>query len=94
MDPLAGLPVGQFSAGALVGLIVLLILIGRLVPRQQLLDKQAEVDKLWAANDNLMKAHHELGMGLEKLLAYAETTNHAIGEIQDMAKRSIEERQA
>ena len=45
IDPLAGLPIGQVSAGALVGLVVLLILVGRLVPRQALLDMREDRDK-------------------------------------------------
>lgn len=93
LDPLVGLPLGQFSAGALVALVVLLILVGRLVPRQSLLDMREDRDKWKSATDDLLKAHHELGMSLEKLLAYAEATNHALVEIQDLAQRAIEERQ-
>jgi hypothetical protein len=87
---LEGLPVGNIGAGALVCLIVLLILTGRLVPRQQLVDKQTEVDKLWAANDASQAAMHTYGMAMEKLLVLAETTNHALTEIQELAKRAEE----
>lgn len=88
---LEGIPVTGVGAGALVTLIVLLILTGRLVPRQQLLDKQAEVDKLWAANDASQAAMHTYGMAMEKLLVLAQTTNHALTEIQELAKRANEE---
>ena len=87
-----GLPVGNIGAGALVCLIVLLILTGRLVPRQQLVDKQAEVDKLWSALNDSQKAMHTYGMTMEKLLVLAETTNHALTEIQEAAHRAVEDR--
>lgn len=89
---LEGLPVGNLGAGALVCLIVMLILTGRLVPRQQLLDKQADNDKLWAALDDSQKAMHTYGMTMEKLLILAETTNHALVEIQQSGTRAVESR--
>lgn len=87
-----GLPVGNVGAGALVVLIVLLVLTGRLVTRQQLLDKQAEIDKLWAALNDSQKAMHTYGMTMEKLLVLAETSNHALTEIQEAAQHAIRER--
>lgn len=89
LDPLAGLPIGQFSAGALVALVVLLILIGRLVPRQSLLDMREDRDKWRATAEDWQKTALQLGMSMEKLLAYAETTNHALTEIQELASRRL-----
>jgi hypothetical protein len=89
LDPLVGLPLGQFSAGALVGLVVLLILMGRLVPRQSLLDMREDRDKWRATAEDWQRAATQLGMSMEKLLVLAETTNHALHEIQELAARRI-----
>ena len=84
-DLLSGLPVGQFSAGALVAIIVVLILRGSLVPRQQLLDTQADRDKWREAAEKWQLTATQLGMSMEKLLIYAETTNHALVDIRELA---------
>lgn len=91
IDPLAGLPVGQLSAGALVGLVVLLILVGRLVPRQSLLDMREDRDKWRTSAEDWQKAALQLGMSMEKLLVLAETTHHALVEIQELASRGPEQ---
>jgi hypothetical protein len=82
---LDGLPVGQISAGALVALVVLLILTGRLVPRQQMLDLRADRDKWEASATKWQEVASTQGMTLERLLEYAETSNHALTEIQSHA---------
>lgn len=87
-DVLSGFPIGQASAGALVALIVLLILRGALVPRQQLLDAQADRDKWRESADKWQLAATQLGMSVEKLLIYAETTNHALVDIRELAQRA------
>ena len=89
-DPLAGLPIGQFSAGALVGLVVLLILVGRLVPRQSLIDMREDRDKWRDTAEEWQKTAMQLGMSMEKLLTAADLTNHALVEIQELAQRRIE----
>ena len=88
---LDGLPVGQISAGALVALVVLLILTGRLVPRQQLLDAQADRDKWRASAEDWQKGTLELGMSMEKVVVLAEATNHALVEIQELAHRGMDD---
>lgn len=90
-DWVASLPWGQFSAGALVALIVLLILRGNLVPRQQLVDKQADCDKWREAAEKWQSTATQLGMSMEKLLVYAETTNHAIVDIRELAQRTSDQ---
>jgi len=89
LDPLVGLPIGQFSAGALVALVVLLILVGRLVPRQSLLDMREDRDKWRQTAEDWQKTATQLGMSMEKLLTAAELTNHALTEIQELAQRRI-----
>lgn len=84
-DLLTGLPLGQLSAGALVALIVLMILTGRLVTRQQLLDVQADRDRWHDAADAWQRTATQQGISNEKLLVLADTTNHALVEIQELA---------
>lgn len=79
---LDGVPVGQISAGALVALVVLLILTGRLVARQQLTDLRADRDKWEASATKWQEVATKQGITLERLLEYAETSNHALTEIQ------------
>lgn len=85
------LPIGQLSAGALVALIVLLILKGYLVPRQQLLDTQADRDKWRDAADKQLAAILQLGATNEKLLAGVEMMNHAVADLQRMAQQQERE---
>lgn len=82
---LAAIPVGGLSAGALGTLVVILVLRGRLVPRQLLLDKQAEIVAWREAAEKWQATSTQLGMSMEKLLVYAETTNHAIVDIRELA---------
>ena len=91
-DLLGALPIGQLSAGALVALIVLSILRGNLVPRQQLIDKQAECDKWREAAEKWQQVASTSGMTLEKVLTYVEMTNHAIVDIRELALRTEQER--
>lgn len=87
-DLLSGLPLGQVGAGALVSIIVVLILTGRLVPRQQLLDAQADRDKWRASAESWQSGMLTLGMSVEKVVVLAEATNHALVEIQELASRT------
>lgn len=97
-DALAGLPLGPLSAGALLGLVVLLILTGRLVPRQQLLDARQQVldaradrDQWRASAEDFQRGMLTLGMSMEKVVVLAEATNHALVEIQELAARGHQE---
>lgn len=87
---LDGLPIGQISAGALVAVVVLLILTGRLVTRRQLLDAQADRDKWRESADSWQLSTHTLGMAIEKVVVLSEATNHALVEIQELARRDQE----
>lgn len=86
-DILSNLPVGNLSAGVLVALIVLLILTGRLVPRRQLMDAQADRDYWRTAHDTQQQVTLKQGMTLERLLVLAETSTHALQEIQAAGAR-------
>lgn len=89
MGELADLTITQVSAGALLAVVVLLILTGRLVTRRQLTDTQADRDYWRQTADTQQRISTEHGMTLEKLtatteklLTYAETTQHVVTEIQ------------
>lgn len=90
MGTLVGaLPVGQLSAGALIALVVLLILTGWLIPRWVLRQVAADRDYWRASADTWQKVATENGMTLEKhtatlekLLTYAETTQHIVSDLQ------------
>lgn len=82
MPGLLGAPIGQIGAGALVTLIVLLILSGRLVTRRQLQDVQADRDYWRQAHDTQQQISLKEGMTLERLLVLSETSAHALQEIQ------------
>jgi len=87
VDEWTGLPFGQLSAGALVALIVLLILRGSLVTRRQLLDVMEDRDKWRTSSEDWQRSSTQLSMSVEKLVVLAETTNHALTEIQQLAAR-------
>ena len=91
LDVFSSLPVGQLSAGALVAVIVLAILRGRLVPRQQLLDVQADRDKWREAAEKSQAIQAQLGMSVEKVLTAVELTNHAILDIRELARQKSEQ---
>lgn len=89
MDGLDWLPIGQVSAGALVALVVLLILTGRLITRRQLEDVQADRDHWRTAADGWQAMATKLGMSVEgltssveRLTASAEASTHALESIQ------------
>ena len=85
MDFLSALPIGQLSAGALLAIVVLAILRGKLVPRQQLLDTQADRDKWREIADKQLSALIQIGISSEKLLAGVELMNHTVGDLQRLA---------
>jgi hypothetical protein len=96
-DLLAGLPIGQISAGALLGLWVLLIMVGKLPTagqvrdlRQQVADAHADRDKWRQSAEDWQRGTLTLGMSMEKVVVLAEATNHALVEIQELASRTQE----
>lgn len=90
-DALAELPLGQLSAGALVAIIVLLILRGLLVPRQQMIDLREDRDKWQASSEKWQQVATQHGMTLERLIDYAEAADHALTAIQAVVQSRGEE---
>ena len=87
-DVLAGLPIGNISAGALVALVVLLILRGNLVPRQQLLDMREDRDTWRTSSEEWQRIATRTSISVERLVVLAEASNHALTEIQALGRRS------
>lgn len=81
-DFLGGLPPLNIGAGALVTLIVVLILSGKLVTLRELRDSQAQRDKAMALAEKYQQVSTEQGMTLNRLLDAVETTNQIVTEIQ------------
>lgn len=74
---LDGIPVSSLSSSALLGLVVLLILLGRLVPRSSLRDKAAEADRWRLAYEAEREARALAVAQTTELLELAKTT-HAV----------------
>jgi hypothetical protein len=53
-----------------------------------LIDAQADRDKWRESAEKWQLAATQLGMSVEKLLIYAETTNHALIDIRELAQRA------
>lgn len=64
------------------GFVTWLVLTGKLVPRSALKDKQSEADYLRTVVDKQLEVTLKQGMSLERLLVLAETSTHALAEIQ------------
>lgn len=80
-------PVGQVTAGALLAVVVLFILSGRLVPRQHLLDVMADRDHWRTSAEQNAAANEKLTASVEKLIVSAETTNRVLTEMQRATER-------
>jgi hypothetical protein len=82
VELLTGLPFDDIGLAGILTVVVLLVLTGRLVSRQQLRDVQADRDYWRASADRWQDVSTRHGMTLERLLTLAETSNHALTEIQ------------
>ncbi len=89
---LLGGPPLNIGAGALVTLIVLLVLTGRLVTLRELRDAQQQRDKAMELAETWQKVATEHGMTLVRILDYAETSNHALTEISAVVVRPPEKK--
>lgn len=94
---LANLPVGQLGPVGLLGLVVWMILTGRLVTRRQLQDVQADRDHWRTAADGWQGTATKLGMtveglttSVEQILPAVAASTHALEEIQlTLRERSL-----
>ena len=88
---LDGIPFEKLTAPVLVGIAVLLLLIGRLVPRSSLMDVAKERDQWRLAYEASEKARAASDAQTAELLELAKTTHNiivAMFDATDYAKRS------
>lgn len=87
MDILGGLPPLDIGITGLLALVFLLVLFGKIPSPAAHQDVKADRDKWREAAEKWQGTTTQLGMSMEKLLAYAETTNHAIVDIRELAQQ-------
>lgn len=76
-----GVTVLQGGAGALLGLTILAILSGRLVPRRTLTDQQKETERWRSAFENAEQARAEQAEQIRELAEVGRTTNAMIAAL-------------
>ena len=83
---LGGFP-ADLGPWALLGIFVLLVLTGAMPTRREMRDLRADRDHWRASADTWQQVATKHGMTLERLLEYAETSNHALTEISGAVVR-------
>lgn len=78
MADLIGIPADSLTLGGLLGLAVLAVLFGWLVPRRTLTDQQRQTERWQAAFENAEKARAEQAEQIRELSELARTTNAMI----------------
>jgi hypothetical protein len=91
---LSGLDFGNLTAGAILAIWVLLIMLGKIPTPGQIKDLREDCAAWRTSSDNWQKSAHESGMAVhelsravDKLIAQGEATNHALTEIQQELTR-------
>lgn len=90
-DLLGEIGVLPTSAGALLALVVILMLTGKIPTLRELRDSQRREERAMALAEKWQKVATEQGMTLHRLLDYAETANHALTEISAVVVHAPEE---
>lgn len=90
---LEGIPFEKLTAPSLVGLIVVLILLGWLVPRRTLQDKQDEAERWRQAYETERQARSEADAQTAELLEVARTTHALIQAIFSNSEQMRRERE-
>jgi predicted nucleotide-binding protein (sugar kinase/HSP70/actin superfamily) len=84
---LDGIPVSVLTPSALLGLVVLFFMIGKIVPRLTLLDKQKEADRWHEAYEVEREARAASNAQTKELLEVAKTTNKIVVAMFGTAER-------
>lgn len=90
-DVLSGVGVLPTSAGALLALFCVLVLTGKVPTLRELRDAQERAAKWESIAVEWQAVATKLGMSVERLLVLAETSNHALVEIQAALHRHGEQ---
>lgn len=94
MDWISHLPLDNLTAGVLLGVWVLLLMLGKIPTPGQVKDLREDRDAWRRSSENWQASAHQMGMAnhdlsraVDKLLAQGDTTNHALTEIQQELTR-------
>ncbi|TFV91418.1 hypothetical protein [Blastococcus sp. CT_GayMR16] len=85
-DILGGLPPLNVGVTGLLALVFLLMLTGKIPTLRELRDSQDRERRAMELADKWQAVATEQGMTLSRLLDYAETTDHALTEIQSVLR--------
>lgn len=91
MDGLAGLPLGTLTPAGLLGLVIILIALGKLVPRRTLEDVIEDRNQWREAHQTSEKARLELQQQVQELLESSRATSAFIRAIPLGVARAREE---
>lgn len=84
---LDGIPIANLTAPGLLSIVVVLILIGRIVPRSTLTDKAADSERWRQAYENERAARQKSDEQTAKLLEVVTTTNDIVKAIYSTSER-------
>lgn len=84
---LEGIPIADLTAPGLLGIAILLLLLGRIVPRATLKDKALEADKWRDAYEVEREARAHSDKQTEELLEVAKTTHSLIVAVFSNSER-------
>lgn len=82
-----GVPIAELTPSALLGICVLLLLLGRIVPRSTLVDKAEECERWRLAYESERKARATLEEQTEELLEVARTSHSVLTAIFQNSSR-------
>lgn len=85
---LDGIPLASLTPAALLGIAILFIIVGRLIPRSTYLDKVKECEKWQAAYETSEKARVASDAQTRELLELAKTTNRIVQAMFDVTERA------
>ena len=92
MGDLAGLPLGTLTPAGLLAVVILLIAVGRLVPRRTMDDVIEDRNQWRAAHKTSEEARIELQQQVQELLEHSRTTDQFIRSIP-IAVATMKERE-
>lgn len=87
-EVVGALPLLNVGAGGLLALWVLLVMLGKIPSPAAYRDVVADRDHYRAASDRWQEVALKQGVTLERLLSLAETSAHALTEIQAAGERA------
>lgn len=87
MEDVSGIPLDSLTPAALLGLAILLLLLGRLVPRRTYEDLKNDRDRWQVAHQESEAARQEMAMQMRELLETGRTTEALLRSIAGQQPR-------